>query len=69
MRNLDLDLLRTLVAIADPDTFGAAAETVQRTQPAVTKQMQRREDQLALPLFERHGRGQQLTPPGNQLVE
>lgn len=55
MRNLDLDLLRTLVAIADHDTFGAAAETVQRTQSAVTQQMQRLEEQLGLTLFERQG--------------
>ncbi len=69
MRNLDLDLLRTLVAIADHETFGAAAETVQRTQSAVTQQMQRLEEQLGLTLFERHGRGKHLTRHGNKLVE
>lgn len=69
MRNLDLDLLRTLVAIADHDTFGAAAETVQRTQSAVTQQMQRLEEQLGLTLFERHGRAKQLTRHGKKLVE
>ncbi|WP_454766092.1 LysR substrate-binding domain-containing protein [Cupriavidus campinensis] len=69
MRNLDLDLLRTLVAIADHDTFGAAAETVQRTQSAVTQQMQRLEEQLGLTLFERQGRGKRLTRHGKKLVE
>ncbi|WP_423200433.1 DNA-binding transcriptional regulator, LysR family [Cupriavidus sp. H19C3] len=69
MRNLDLDLLRTLVAIADHDTFGAAAETVQRTQSAVTQQMQRLEEQLGLTLFERQGRGKQLTRHGKKLLE
>ncbi|WP_020206541.1 MULTISPECIES: LysR substrate-binding domain-containing protein [Cupriavidus] len=69
MRNLDLDLLRTLVAIADRGTFGAAAEHLHRTQSAVTQQMQRLEEQVALPLFERQGRGKQLTRHGNKLVE
>ncbi len=69
MRNLDLDLLRTLVAIADHETFGAAADMVQRTQSAVTQQMQRLEEQLGLTLFERHGRAKQLTRHGKKLVE
>lgn len=69
MRNLDLDLLRTLVAIADHETFGAAAENVQRTQSAVTQQMQRLEEQLGLTLFEKQGRGKQLTRHGKKLVE
>lgn len=69
MRNLDLDLLRTLVAIADHETFGAAAEAVQRTQSAVTQQMQRLEEQLGLTLFERHGRVKQLTRHGKKLLE
>lgn len=69
MRNLDLDLLRTLVAIADHETFGAAAEAVQRTQSAVTQQMQRLEEQLGLTLFERRGRSKQLTRSGKKLLE
>src|SRR5437868_7632611 len=69
MRNLDLDLLRTLVAIADHDTFVAAASAVQRTQSAVTQQMQRLEETIGLSLFERQGRAKQLTRHGNKLVE
>jgi DNA-binding transcriptional LysR family regulator len=69
MRNLDLDLLRTLVAIADHETFSAAAEAVQRTQSAVTQQMQRLEEQLGLTLFERQGRGKQMTRHGKKLLE
>lgn len=43
MRNLDLDLLRTLTAIARYETFSEAANRLHKTQSAVTQQMQRLE--------------------------
>ncbi len=67
MRNLDLDLLRTLVAIADHETFGAAAETVQRTQSAVTQQMQRLEEQIGPAAVRAPGAGKHLTRHGKLL--
>ncbi|MGO1239069.1 MAG: LysR family transcriptional regulator, partial [Hafnia alvei] len=59
--NLDLDLLRTFVAVADVKTFAAAAIVVQRTQSAVSQQMQRLEQLVGKELFARHGRNKQLT--------
>jgi len=56
MRNLDMDLLRTFVAIAQHETFAAAAARVGRTQSAVTQQMQRLEDEMGCALFEKRGR-------------
>lgn len=66
--NLDLDLLRTFVAVADLNTFGAAAIAVSRTQSAVSQQMQRLELLVEKELFVRHGRNKLLTGHGVQLL-
>jgi DNA-binding transcriptional LysR family regulator len=67
-RNLDIDLLRTLVAIADAGSFTAAAERVGRTQSAVSMQMRRLEEQIERPLFERDGRTVTFTAAGQDLL-
>jgi len=69
MRHFELDLLRTLVAIADGETFAAAADKTHRTQSAVTQQMQRLEAFVGQPLFEKQGRNKRLTPHGVKLVQ
>ncbi|MDY1036080.1 transcriptional regulator LrhA [Enterobacteriaceae bacterium RIT714] len=66
--NLDLDLLRTFVAVADLNTFAAAAAAVCRTQSAVSQQMQRLEQLVGKELFVRHGRNKLLTEHGIQLL-
>lgn len=66
--NLDLDLLRTFVAVADLNTFAAAAAAVCRTQFAVSQQMQRLEQLVGKELFARHGRNKLLTEHGIQLL-
>ena len=66
--NLDLDLLRTFVAVADLSTFAAAAVAVRRTQSAVSQQMQRLEQLVGKELFARHGRNKLLTEQGIQLL-
>jgi len=69
MDTLDLELLRALVAIDEQDSFAAAAVRLSKTQSAVTQQMQRLEDQIGRPLFEKHGRHKRLTPHGQKLLE
>src|SRR5262245_58925049 len=69
MRNLDLDLLRTLAAIDQARTFSAAAERLHKTQSAITQQMQRLEGIVGLPLFEKQGRNKLLSPHGRKLVD
>jgi DNA-binding transcriptional LysR family regulator len=68
--NLDLDLLRTLVCIAEESSFTRAAERVGRTQSAVTLQIQKLEALVRQPLVVRSKGGPiQLTPQGRALVE
>ena len=67
--SIDSELLRSFVAIADHGSFTRAANVVNRTQSAVSMQMKRlEEDVLKRPLFEREGRGVQLTAEGQLLL-
>lgn len=65
---LDVDLLRTLVAIAETGSFNRAARAVFRTPSAVSMQMKKLEDQVGRPLFAKDGRSVILTPDGETLV-
>ncbi|MDH6593846.1 molybdate transport repressor ModE-like protein [Variovorax sp. TBS-050B] len=65
MSALDLDQLRTLVAIEECGSFAAAAAKLDLTQSAVTQQMQRLERRIGHALFEKAGRGRR--PSGHAL--
>jgi DNA-binding transcriptional LysR family regulator len=67
--NLDVDLLKTFLAIADTGNFTRAAEQVHKTQSAVSMQMKRLEELLGRPLFARDGRASRFTVDGERLVE
>ncbi|MER8472384.1 LysR substrate-binding domain-containing protein [Mesorhizobium sp. M1328] len=66
--NLDSDLLRTFVAVADTGNFTKAAERAGRTQSAVSMQMKRLEGMVGGSLFERGSRGVALTRRGGELI-
>jgi DNA-binding transcriptional LysR family regulator len=66
---LDLELLRSFVAVADRESFARAAEQVHRTQSAVTQQMARLEEQLGVTLFRKVGRSKRLTEHGVRLLD
>ncbi len=69
-RTLDMDLLRTLVAIADSGGFSAAAGRLGRTQSAVSLQIKRLEEALGQPLLERRqGRVAGPTAEGRVLLD
>lgn len=65
---LDLDLLKTLVAIAETGNFSAAAEVVFRTPSAVSMQVKRVEEVLGRPIFKRDSRSVTLTDDGELLL-
>ncbi|MCP9229659.1 LysR substrate-binding domain-containing protein [Mesorhizobium sp. LMG 17147] len=66
--NLDSDLLRTFVAVADSGNFTKAAERAGRTQSAVSMQMKKLEGMIGDSLFERGSRGVALTRRGGELI-
>lgn len=66
---LELDLLKTLVAIADTGNFSAAAESVFRTPSAVSMQVKRLEELVGKPVFTRDSRNVSPTPDGEVLLE
>jgi DNA-binding transcriptional LysR family regulator len=67
--NLDVDQLKTFLAIADGGNFTRAASDLNKTQSAVSMQMKRLEETLGRPLFARDGRNSRLTRDGDRLVE
>jgi len=70
IRNLDMDLLRALVAIADSGSFSAAALRLGRTQSAISLQIKRLEEAVGHPLLERsQGRVVGPTAEGRVLID
>ena len=67
-RRLDLDLLRSFLAVVRLGSFTKAAAEVHLTQSAVSRQMRDLERLLDATLFERFGRGVHLTAAGEALV-
>lgn len=69
MLNLDVDQLKTFLAIADTGSFTKTAEEVNKTQSTVSVQMKRLEDVLGKELFIREGRGSKLSIEGERFIE
>lgn len=66
--NLQIDSLRTFIAVADTKGFTKAGFQVNRSQSAVSMQIKRLEDEVGEPLFERIGKTVKLTTEGNLLI-
>ncbi|PZA09874.1 LysR family transcriptional regulator [Rhodopseudomonas palustris] len=64
LTNLDLDLVRTFVAIAAMGNFTRAAQSLRLQQSTVSLQMQRLEDALGHSLMQRSPQGVRLTAEG-----
>jgi len=66
---LDLDLLQTLVAIADTGSFSSAAAVVHRTPSAISMQVKKMEEMLGRPIFVRDSRSVRFAPDCAFLLE
>ena len=66
-RDLEIDLLRSFMAVATYLNFTKAAQSVSRTQSAVSLQIKRLEEIVGNPLFERSRQSVAITPTGEAL--
>lgn len=66
---LSLDALEALDAIDRRGSFAAAAEALHRVPSALTYTMQKLEQDIGVPVFDRSGHRARLTPAGRELLE
>ncbi len=69
MRNLNLDQLQTLIAIADLGTLAAAAQALHLAPPTVSLHVSELESRLGIALLVRGRRQSMLTTAGQALVD
>jgi len=65
---MDIELLRTFVAVVDNGSFTRAAGQIYRSQSAISMQIKRLEQQLERQLFHRNARALKLSLDGRALV-
>src|SRR5438128_9263075 len=66
---MDLNQLEVFLAVAQEKSFSRAAETLHRTQPAVSQSLRRFESDLAEVLFDRSSTDGTLTAAGRVLLD
>jgi LysR family transcriptional regulator, hydrogen peroxide-inducible genes activator len=69
IETMTLTQLRYVLAVIDHGGFGRAADHCHVTQPTMSAQIKKLEDELAVMLFERTGAGVHVTPVGQQIVQ
>ena len=65
---MNLQELRYLVAVADHRHFGRAAEACRVSQPTLSSQIKKLEEELGVTLLERTNKRVDLTPVGSQIL-
>ncbi len=65
---MELDLFKSFVAVAEARSFSRAARATHSTQPTLSRQIARLENELGTRLFERYGRHVECTPSGELLL-
>ena len=68
MKNLPIEMLRSFVVVHQEGGFTAAAETLGRTQPAISQQLKKLELLLDRTLMDRDSPKLELTPAGESLL-
>jgi len=68
MADLDINLLRSLIAFADTGSCDGAARVVHKTQSAVSIHLKRLEEIVGQPLFDKAGRRLRLNRDGQDLL-
>jgi DNA-binding transcriptional LysR family regulator len=68
MPDIELDLLKAFVAVAETGSFTAAADVIGRSQSAVSQKVLRLEEVLQLRVFERTSRSLSLTLDGERVL-
>ncbi len=68
MTQLNSDLLRTFLAVAETGSMTEGAARILRSQSATSLQIGKLEGLLGQPVFDRHGRGVELTATGERLL-
>lgn len=68
MKDIDISLMRSFVAVARAGTIRGGAQKIGRTQSAVSLQMQRLEALLGEQVFHRSGSGVTLTVSGERFI-
>lgn len=67
--SFDWNRTRAFLATAEEGSLSAAARALGQTQPTLGRQVTALEDELGVVLFERVGKGLELTPAGRELLE
>jgi LysR family transcriptional regulator, nitrogen assimilation regulatory protein len=66
---MDVAQLKTLIHVAELGSLSKAADRLNIAQPALSRQIRLLEEELGVPLFERHGRGMVITAAGRDVLE
>ncbi len=66
---ISLNMIEAFVEVARTGSVTQAARSLGRSQPAVSHRLRALEEQLGVSVFEKIGRGVQLTPQGEVLLE